>query len=96
MMHSCPGMHCIQSGMIFLIIPSPHAVVLLPVGLCRCALQEASQLQGEVQQLGQQVQDLAQQLLEAQNAKVALLYPLGKHCAVRMLLLCYVVLCLTC
>jgi hypothetical protein len=47
-----------------------------PASSCRCALQEASQLQGEVQQLGQQVQDLAQQLLEAQNAKVS--------CTIRM------------
>lgn len=44
-------------------------LVVVPA-CCRCALQEASQLQGDVQQLGQQVQDLAQQLLEAQNAKV--------------------------
>jgi hypothetical protein len=33
-------------------------------------LQESSQLQGELQELGQQVQDLTHQLLEAQNAKV--------------------------
>lgn len=38
--------------------------------LCRCALQESSTLQGQLQELSHQVQDLTQQLLEAQNAKV--------------------------
>lgn len=62
---------CSHSCVCLLVCADARFCLVVVPGSCRCALQEASQLQGDVQQLGQQVQDLAQQLLEAQNAKVS-------------------------
>lgn len=46
--------------------------------VCRCALQESCQLQGQMQELSTRMQELTQELLQAQQAKV------GAACLIMM------------